>query len=1166
METTKTTTKELEGRVAQLEKELHNTVQQLNHLKESSEEKERIYSLILESTGTSNSIFDTDCKLILQNSMSRENLGLGKKSGIGLNVFELFGEEKGKEIFERMNRVIANTQSEVFETKFILPTGEKWFKSTYLPVFDEFKNVISVHVISQDITKEKNNENEILASKYKVEESEAKYHALYDNAPLAYQSLDENGCFIDVNPMWLKTLGYERDEIIGKWYGSYLHPDYVEHFKINFPAFKARGYVSDVQFRMRKKSGNYIDVSFEGCVGYTPEGEFKQTYCVFKDISEQKIAENFLKKREAQLKTIMDNSPDTIMQVDKNGRIIYINKLIPGLTNEKVIGSEIYNWIPESNIHIVKKALDEAFNFKRSYEYESEGPSPDSSSQFYNVRVNPVIIDGKTETAIYMATNITERKKNEIDLKESQLKFSKIFNHAPVLISITDFNDGTYLDVNDFAVAFTGFSREEIIGQKSHEIGWISKENRDLLTRTIVENEKIENLEMSFLNKSGDTVFGIVNGEKIILDNRECLLTITTDITERKIAEKALLESEEKLKEAQRIAKIGIFYLNLSNSELTLSKECYEINEINDNGDPEKLIEILKSKLIPDDLNILEHTVIKAISNFSGFSLDYRINCNIGIKNVQIIAEPVKNNENLMIGLKGTLQDITERKSVEEALIQAETNHKRFMDELTLGIRILSKDGKTVYVNNALLEIYGFDSIEEFHNTHVSRRYTPEEFIRHQSRKDKRRLGENITSNYEIDIIHKNGKIRNLQVIRKEIIWDKTLHYQVIYQDITERKQFEKELLIAKEKAEESDHLKSSFLQNMSHEVRTPLNAIVGFTRIMAKPNQPTEKLNKYADVVATKSDQLIGIITDVIEISQIQAKQARIKLSEFDIISLIDNLISPFLKLANSKNIDTYLDLNFSQAEYLIISDQEKIKKIFTHIAENAIKFTLQGSVKVKCEIVKNNLEFTISDTGIGIAENMQEVIFEPFRQVEAGISRKFGGNGLGLTIVKAYTEQLGGTISLKSELNKGTSITVKIPVNVPKRQIQEENIDFTSKAYTILIAEDEYSNYQYLLELFDGTGIDIIHVTNGKEAVDLMKTNDTIGLILMDIKMPILDGQAAAKLIKQFKPSIPIIAQTAYALGNEIESYSGDFDAYITKPIDEDELKQIINKYIEY
>jgi len=367
------------------------------------------------------------------------------------------------------------------------------------------------------------------------------------------------------------------------------------------------------------------------------------------------------------------------------------------------------------------------------------------------------------------------------------------------------------------------------------------------------------------------------------------------------------------------------------------------------------------------------------------------------------------------------------------------------------------------------------------------------------------------------------------------------------------------QLEIAKNKAEESDRLKSSFLQNISHEVRTPLNAIAGFSQLMTYAEQTPEDLKKYSELILSSSDKLIEIITDVIEISQIQSKITKLNLSEFDIISLLNEIINKFKNKAKDKDVEIIVNLDIPFQEYFIQSDIEKLQRIFIHLFDNAIKFTHHGKIEIICKLENDKINFTISDTGIGISEEMQNIIFEPFRQVETGMKRNFGGNGLGLSLAKDYMELMNGSISLKSERNKGTTIYISIPTNKSEKQLDKPLPDNKKYAVkTILIVEDEYSNYQYLSILLKKTDFEVLYATNGQEAVDLCRNNAAIDLILMDIKMPIMDGQTAAKIIKGFRSDIIIIAQTAFALESERDSFIEFFDDYITKPIKRELLYQ--------
>jgi PAS domain S-box-containing protein len=382
--------------------------------------------------------------------------------------------------------------------------------------------------------------------------------------------------------------------------------------------------------------------------------------------------------------------------------------------------------------------------------------------------------------------------------------------------------------------------------------------------------------------------------------------------------------------------------------------------------------------------------------------------------------------------------------------------------------------------------------------------------------------------------------------------------------DITERKRSEIELLKAKEKAEESDRLKTAFLQNMSHEVRTPLNAIVGFSYILSEQNDTDDRFKMFSNTIVESSNKLIGIISDVIEISEIKAAQTKIILSEVDVIPLISGIIKDFERNAVEKEITLLLHQKIPGNEFVIESDRNKLKRIFFHLIDNAVKFTLKGSVEITAEVENGNLRLTVADTGIGIPPDAMKIIFEPFRQGETNLSRNYGGNGLGLSIANAYTEMLNGSIKLESEVSKGTVVSVTLPVE-KNNSVSFRNTSLSEKQYveTVLVAEDEYSNYLYIKELLENCGFDVIHASNGRIAVEICRNNPAVDLVLMDIKMPVMDGNTSAKLIKEIRPEIPIIAQTAYTNDSEIGDSLIYYEDFISKPIDSDEFIAKMKKF---
>ena len=393
----------------------------------------------------------------------------------------------------------------------------------------------------------------------------------------------------------------------------------------------------------------------------------------------------------------------------------------------------------------------------------------------------------------------------------------------------------------------------------------------------------------------------------------------------------------------------------------------------------------------------------------------------------------------------------------------------------------------------------------------------------------------------------------------------KVIAVQIISQNITELKNAELELIKAKERAEESDQLKTAFLQNMSHEIRTPLNAISGFSSMLNKPELSEDKRKNFVQIIQSSSSQLIAIVSDILTISSLETKQERLNVSKVCINTILLDLLTIFNQQANRQNISLYAKHSISDKQSEIFTDKTKLIQILSNLLSNALKFTHKGSVEFGYDLKGHQLEFYVKDTGIGINPEFHEKIFERFRQADKSINKIYGGTGLGLAISKAFVELLGGEIWVRSALDMGSSFHFSLPYRPADQSCLNLGLDEQNqKPITVLVAEDEEYNFLLIEEVLSDFKLKLIHAKNGKETVEIFQSEPQIDLILMDIKMPIMDGHEAAQIIKSLKANFPIIAQSAYALDHEISKYEGAFDDYITKPIDEEELRQKVIKYI--
>jgi CheY-like chemotaxis protein len=387
--------------------------------------------------------------------------------------------------------------------------------------------------------------------------------------------------------------------------------------------------------------------------------------------------------------------------------------------------------------------------------------------------------------------------------------------------------------------------------------------------------------------------------------------------------------------------------------------------------------------------------------------------------------------------------------------------------------------------------------------------------------------------------------------------------------DITERKRVQESLKQALEKAEESDKLKTAFLHNISHEIRTPMNAIVGFSALLGEPDIDEKVRASYIAVIMQSSDHLLSIISDIVDISNIEANIIKTLKNEVNINSILKSLCNQFIHKADEKKISLICEKGLADSEALIYTDITKLNQVLSNLVSNALKFTDDGQVRIWYSLKDKYLEFGVSDTGIGISSEHHAKIFDRFYQVSSAMERLYEGTGLGLAISKAYVEHLGGRIWFTSEPGIGTSFFFTIPYEKrePKGiQVYEKDVParfvFPVKK-VILVAEDVESNFKLIRYFLTGSNAEVLHAYNGKEAVERCLSTEKIDLVLMDIKMPVMDGYTAVKLIREKNTSIPIIAQTAYADDKEKAIECG-CSGFISKPFDKKSLFKVLCEFI--
>jgi PAS domain S-box-containing protein len=546
-------------------------------------------------------------------------------------------------------------------------------------------------------------------------------------------------------------------------------------------------------------------------------------------------------------------------------------------------------------------------------------------------------------------------------------------------------------------------------------------------------------------------------------------------------------------------------------------------------------------------------------------------------------ASVYKDDKGKALGIFAAARDVTAQKKASQyarSLIEAS------LDPLVT----ISLEGKITDINKASIKVTGV-SRKKLIGTDFSDYFIEPEKAREGYKKV---FEKGFVSNYPLTIRHKNGKLTdvlyNASVYKdnkggvlgvfaaaRDITAKKAKELTIANKELLfqngEKEKRAEELIIAKERAEESDRLKSAFLANMSHEIRTPMNGILGFAELLKEPGLTGETQREYISIIEKSGQRMLNILNDIVSLSKIESGLMDVNIKETDINQQIVFIHSFFKLEIERKGIRFLIKKSLNGKKALIQSDSEKIYGILTNIVKNAIKFTRKGTIelgyRLKTKKESSELEFYVKDTGIGIPKDRQKSIFDRFIQADISGEMAYQGAGLGLSISKAYVELLGGKIWVESEEGKGSTFYFTLPYRIEPKDWSEkynENDDPEVLGLKILIAEDDDISGMLLSFMVKSCSKKVFRARTGVEAVDIFHNNPDIDLILMDMQMPKLNGDEATRQIRQFNKEVIIIAQTGLILSTDDESViDAGFNACISKPINKRKLLGLIQKYFK-
>ncbi len=1029
--------------------------------------------------------------------------------------------------------------------------------------------------------------------KKRIQELENENHVLksiFDSSHEWEMLLDKKRQLLHISPSFEKITGYKikhlREDL--NFLHSIVHPkdkDILTKFEKKISGKNFKTAISSI--RIITKDNKVKWISFHCCILYDKKKKCIGFRYTNKDITEHKNTEQVLRDSEKKYKLLSEISTDegTLFTMQKDGTFLRewsINKL----TNQYGYGlnevDSFEKWLKKVHPDDREEFLKKIAQLKKGVPVSSQIRliTNHGETRWIHSTASPFNDPEKnTNYILSFAKDITEFKKAEQDLIESEKRYR--------MLSQISTDDGSSLIVQEDGSFLREWSIDTLsnkYGYKKTEIDtfdkwlpYIHPEDKKKFIEGVSQLKKgLEvSVQLRVLTKSGEIKW-IQNTVKPSLDpesKRLRLLSAIKDITDYKNKELSLQDNEDKFKAIFNTIDVGIIQsigtggFDVVNDSLIemLGYSREELSTL-------KTYDITLTEDLRKEFDVFNKAVKHKEPSFVIEKRFVRKDASIMLcrATYHILYDEFKTVKQVL----AVIHDITEQRKAETALLESEHKYRNLAENTEDLIAKCDADFKILFVNKAV-EKFNF-KVDQFVGKKLSELDLPLELLFNLEEylqmviKGKKPVQTTVHYNLLGRDIYFSCRFYpefNIQGIVSYI--------HCVCSDITELIKIEQELIKAKDKAEESDRLKSIFLANMSHEIRTPMNAIVGFATLLENEELTTENKKKYIEIINHSAENLLTIINDILDISKIEAGQLETCKAAFNLHHLLQESYEQIKLQKKSKNKEDIKIIlkNDCSCEFELYSDEVRIQQILTNLLNNALKFIQQGHIEFGYERVtidnKAFLQFHVRDSGIGIAEDKKKIIFERFRQEEESIHTTHDGTGLGLAICKGILDIMGGSIWVETMKGEGTIFYFTIPITDATPKIEKEVIapmtsDFIFINKTILIVDDTPEIHQYFTEVLSKTGAHILHALNAKETLQFIDSKSPIDIILMDIRLPDINGLELTKMIKN-KIKIPIIAQTAFALSSDRQQMlNAGCDDYITKPIDRLQLLMCLSKFL--